>query len=162
MKKQQGFTLIELMIVVAIVGILAAIAIPAYQDYIKRSKMTEVSASMGACKTSVTEYYQTNNKLPEDEETAGCGSADTADLSQYLGTLTVENGVISAQSQNIDAVLDTSTTSLTPCTESDGASGTCTKPVDESGDPIKSWKCTNDNSAVFKYLPATCRQSASS
>ncbi len=68
---QQGFTLIELMIVVAIVGILAAIALPAYQDYVVRSKVSEAAATAAACKTSVAEYLASKNALPAD--IYGCG-----------------------------------------------------------------------------------------
>jgi type IV pilus assembly protein PilA len=64
MAKQTGFTLIELMIVVAIVGILAAVALPAYQDYMIRARMSEVLAKNGACKTTVSEYFQVNQAFP--------------------------------------------------------------------------------------------------
>src|SRR2546430_13421588 len=81
---QQGFTLIELMIVVAIVGILAAIAIPAYQDYVARSKVSEAMAALGACKTSVTEYVQVNAGVaPDTLAKAGCGAVS----SQYISSL---------------------------------------------------------------------------
>jgi type IV pilus assembly protein PilA len=76
---QKGFTLIELMIVVAIVGILAAIALPAYQDYTIRARVSEAAAAAGACKTAVAEYYASNAALPADTSTAGCSgtSANT-------------------------------------------------------------------------------------
>jgi type IV pilus assembly protein PilA len=91
MKKQQsGFTLIELMIVVAIVGILAAIAIPAYRDYIVRSKVSECESALGACKTSVTEFYDTMNHPPADIGSAGCSLSST----QYCTAVGVTDGTM--------------------------------------------------------------------
>ncbi len=84
--RQQGFTLIELMIVVAIVGILAAIAIPAYKDYTVRAKVSECAATLGACKTSVTEFYNTKNAFPS-LASSGC----SASTSQYCGGITGSN-----------------------------------------------------------------------
>ncbi len=69
-KAQKGFTLIELMIVIAIVGILAAIALPAYQDYIVRSKMSEAVAALAEAKTTVTEYVASNGGLPAEADVA--------------------------------------------------------------------------------------------
>lgn len=90
MKKQAGFTLIELMIVVAIIGILAAIALPAYQDYTIRAKVSECSGIIAACKTSVSEYYASENAMPADNTEAGCATTET----QYCSAPAVANGVI--------------------------------------------------------------------
>jgi type IV pilus assembly protein PilA len=136
-RAQQGFTLIELMIVVAIVGILAAIAIPAYQDYIIRSKVSEAAAALGACKTSVSEYTQTNAKLPTTIAEAGCSTTAT----QYVNKIDVgAAGVITATIQNTNngADPDTKTLILTP-----------------DGPPITKWTCTTG--ASKKYVPANCR-----
>ena len=87
---QSGFTLIELMIVVAIVGILAAIAIPAYQDYLTRSKVSECAATLGACKTSIAEFAaDKGGRLPADNGSAGCSTT----TSQYCTGLSVTAGV---------------------------------------------------------------------
>ncbi|AUD78302.1 prepilin-type cleavage/methylation domain-containing protein [Kangiella profundi] len=149
-KKQAGFTLIELMIVVAIVGILAAVAIPAYQDYIKRSKVSEVAATLAACKTSVAEFAASQNALPTTTDESGCDAGD----STYVSSLSVgAGGVIQATIQSVDSTLDGNTLNLAPYADV----GLTTAAVD--GDDIKAWKCsTSAASTEYKYLPANCRQ----
>ena len=133
---QKGFTLIELMIVVAIIGILAAIALPAYQDYTNRAKVSEVVLAASKCKSSVAEYYQTVTPaaLPANLASAGCDTQVT----QYVTSLNVTNGVITVASA-IAAAPGNFVLTPTP---------TATGELD--------WSCTASTIAK-KYLPANCR-----
>jgi type IV pilus assembly protein PilA len=79
-KKQQGFTLIELMIVIAIVGILAAIALPAYQDYTVRAKVTEAMVNLAESKTTIAEFYSANNRMPLNSTVAGINTNPDTDI----------------------------------------------------------------------------------
>ncbi len=100
-RMQQGFTLIELMIVVAIIGILAAVALPAYQDYTKRAKMSEVILAASACRTTVTEVYQTGSQTTVQANNWGCES--TSATSKYVSSIaTTVNGAVTVTATNID------------------------------------------------------------
>jgi len=136
---QQGFTLIELMIVVAIIGILAAIALPAYQDYTIRAKVTELIVAADACKNSVTEFYQTTGGLPATTATAGCSNQVT----QYVSALAVAAGVITATSAITNA-----------------AGVLVLKPtVNATDSGVLDWDCKAAAGTTInaKFLPASCR-----
>ncbi len=146
---QQGFTLIELMIVVAIIGILAAIALPAYNDYIVRSKITEVLGLAAAAKTTITEYYQTQNGLPGTNDS---GINTNAAQSNYV------SGIVYTSASNL-AIL---TYTLDATNLATDATGTIVFAGTVTGSRI-TWRCnisSGDGTATApnKYLPANCRR----
>ena len=115
MNTQKGFTLIELMIVIAIIGILAAIALPAYQDYTNRAKVTEVITYMSSAKTGVAEQYASTTTLSGiDTEKAGLDKDPTKNSSTYVKQVEVKDGVIKATVQGLNNACDGKVVQLEP------------------------------------------------
>ena len=143
MKLQKGFTLIELMIVIAIIGILAAIAIPAYQDYIVRSKISEGLNMAGAAKLAVAETYDSVGSFPDDNSAAGL-PAPLSIVGSYVASITVVSNVVD--------ILYNSSVGGNP--SADG--GTLTLTADATNAGATKWDCTSADISN-KYLPANCR-----
>ena len=154
---QKGFTLIELMIVVAIIGILAAVALPAYQDYTIRAKMSEVILAGSVCRTTITETSQTGMSSAPAGNDFGCDESTASAKSQYVAALTTTDaGVIQSKVQNVSDKVNGKVVSLTPY--SDAALETAMGAADYkqgTNKPVMGWKCTFDGDK--KYMPASCR-----
>jgi len=149
---QKGFTLIELMIVVAIIGILAAIAIPQYQDYTNRAKASEVVLAASSVRTCVTEINQSG--LTDYQS---CSTETGTAQSQFVASVTAVDvtGVITAVGRDDMAGFDIV---LTPASAVD-ATAAAPAPLTAAGEPIRAWACSTNiaSSASVNWAPANCR-----
>jgi type IV pilus assembly protein PilA len=152
---QKGFTLIELMIVVAIIGILAAVALPAYQDYTIRAKMSELILAMSACRTSITEVYQSGGSPSVPANGWGCEISPSQATKYVAEVSTSANGAITAKVRSISTSVDNSLVTLVPLSAAN-------TPAVYSGTAaaLFGWRCgssTDGTTVLAKYLPGSCR-----
>jgi type IV pilus assembly protein PilA len=148
--RARGFTLIELMIVVAIIGILAAVAMPAYQQYTVRAKMSEIILALSGCRTAISEVYQAESTSP-GADNWGCEAV----TSKYVASIsTDDDGAVSATVRNISGDVDGLVVMMVPLS----APGTPATAAADLGRGLFAWRCGGDSTTVDKkYLPGSCR-----
>ncbi|EMS5263331.1 pilin [Neisseria gonorrhoeae] len=159
---QKGFTLIELMIVIAIVGILAAVALPAYQDYTARAQVSEAILLAEGQKSAVTEYYLNNGEWPKDNASAGVASTPTDIKGKYVQKVEVNNGVVTAQmaSTGVNKEIQGKKLSLWAKRQDGSVKWFCGQPVkrnDAANDDVTDDNGGKNNAIDTKHLPSTCR-----
>ncbi|HGG9943763.1 TPA: pilin [Neisseria meningitidis] len=162
---QKGFTLIELMIVIAIVGILAAVALPAYQDYTARAQVSEAILLAEGQKSAVTEYYLNHGIWPGDNSSAGVASTPSDIKGKYVQSVTVANGVITATmlSTGVNKEIQGKKLSLWAKRQDGSVKWFCGQPVkrdNASADAVKADTAANGKQIDTKHLPSTCRDAS--
>lgn len=157
-KVQQGFTLIELMIVVAIIGILASIAIPAYQDYTVRTQVTEGMNLAAEAKQTIGDFWSSRGRLPPNNASAGLAAAASI-TGNYVTNLTVNNGRITLTYGNrANSNINTKKLSLTPNqNQAGGLVWVCGKATAPSGASTITGAGTDETDLDLKFLPTDCR-----
>ncbi|HEZ5821299.1 TPA: pilin [Neisseria meningitidis] len=164
---QKGFTLIELMIVIAIVGILAAVALPAYQDYTARAQVSEAILLAEGQKSAVTEYYLNHGEWPANNSSAGVASASDI-KGKYVKEVTVANGVVTATmlSSGVNKEIQGKKLSLWAKRQDGSVKWFCGQPVTRAApagtnnDEVKAATGTNGKQIDTKHLPSTCRDTS--
>ncbi|HIE2059049.1 TPA: pilin [Neisseria meningitidis] len=162
---QKGFTLIELMIVIAIVGILAAVALPAYQDYTARAQVSEAILLAEGQKSAVTEYYLNHGIWPKNNTSAGVASSSEI-KGKYVKSVTVANGVVTAQmaSSGVNNEIKDKKLSLWAKRQDGSVKWFCGLPVartDKATDDAVTAATPDTDKINTKHLPSTCRDAAS-
>ncbi|HGH6204144.1 TPA: pilin [Neisseria meningitidis] len=164
---QKGFTLIELMIVIAIVGILAAVALPAYQDYTARAQVSEAILLAEGQKSAVTEYYLNHGIWPGDNSSAGVATSSKI-KGKYVKEVTIANGVVTATmlSSGVNKEIQGKKLSLWAKRQDGSVKWFCGQPVtraanNTANDEVTAANGTDDKKIDTKHLPSTCRDAAS-